>query len=349
MPSYTLSSMVRGYHVYQSIWNAVEGETLNCVRETVNQHDPYAVAVVKDGATVGHVPRMISALCSLFIRRGGTISCTVDGTRRYSRDLPQGGMEIPCLLTFTAEEQSLIDKISNHIRHVEKVVCCTPQEDKSEEQAKEESQDCSPQPKVIRLDLSHSDDDQAGLLNWDDEEWVRLDARNVLKISEKEVVLRKKLDDRVINCAQIILQRQFPSLTGFYSSLLLPTLPSLGEWQENFIQICHCRGDHWITVSTRGCKAGELIVYDSLYMDVDALTAAMFRRLFDTPLTYIMAGVQKQEGVVDCGAFAIANATAIAFSDTESPIPPKFDQNKLRTHLASCFETKCFSAFPYEQ
>ena len=30
---------------------------------------------------VGHVPRRISALCSVFIRRGGTIRCIVNGNR----------------------------------------------------------------------------------------------------------------------------------------------------------------------------------------------------------------------------------------------------------------------------
>ena len=75
MPVFTLSSMVRGYHVYKDIWDADKGEILDCVRETTNHHDPYAVTVSKNGIAVGHVPRKILALCSLFIRHGGTISC----------------------------------------------------------------------------------------------------------------------------------------------------------------------------------------------------------------------------------------------------------------------------------
>ena len=98
--------MVRGYHVYKDIWDTGEGETLIhvCVRETSNQNYPYAVAVVKDAVIVRHVPRKISALCSLFRRRGGTLSCRVDGGRWYSLDLPQGGLEISCTLIFTTEE-----------------------------------------------------------------------------------------------------------------------------------------------------------------------------------------------------------------------------------------------------
>ena len=51
---------------------------------------------------VGHVPRKFSAICSIFIRRGGSIVCIVSGSRRYSSNLPQGGLEIPCILKFTA-------------------------------------------------------------------------------------------------------------------------------------------------------------------------------------------------------------------------------------------------------
>ena len=57
-------------------------------------------------ATVGHVPRKMSAIYSIFIRHGGTIICVVNGACRYSADLPQGGLEIPCVLRFTAKTQS---------------------------------------------------------------------------------------------------------------------------------------------------------------------------------------------------------------------------------------------------
>ena len=105
MPSrfeFSVSLMVRGYHVYQDEWEAVLGEVLSCQREPGNRHDPYAVAAVSSGRTVGHVPRKISPICSIFIHRGGLITCTVTGSRRYSTDLEQGGLEIPCLLKFSS-------------------------------------------------------------------------------------------------------------------------------------------------------------------------------------------------------------------------------------------------------
>ena len=72
-----------------------------CRREPTNKSDRYAVAVMKD--SIGHLPRKVSCVCSLFLLRGGTISCVVIGTRRYSVDLPKGGLEIPCKLLFTAK------------------------------------------------------------------------------------------------------------------------------------------------------------------------------------------------------------------------------------------------------
>ena len=47
----------------------------------------YAVAVMRGDTIVGHVPRKISAACSLFLHRNGTIRCTVTGSRRFSADL----------------------------------------------------------------------------------------------------------------------------------------------------------------------------------------------------------------------------------------------------------------------
>ena len=39
---------------------------------------------------IGHLPRKLSGVCSLFLRRGGVISYTETGGRRYSGDLHSG-------------------------------------------------------------------------------------------------------------------------------------------------------------------------------------------------------------------------------------------------------------------
>ena len=61
--SFTVDSAVRGHHIYS--WM-----TLSCEAEPNNIHDPYAVAIKRtnDKVIIGHVPRKVSAVCSLFLR-----------------------------------------------------------------------------------------------------------------------------------------------------------------------------------------------------------------------------------------------------------------------------------------
>uniref|UniRef100_A0A1X7U5P3 HIRAN domain-containing protein n=1 Tax=Amphimedon queenslandica TaxID=400682 RepID=A0A1X7U5P3_AMPQE len=119
---FEISSVVRGYHVYKDMLEATERESLQCTRELSNSHDPYAVAIFKNGYIVGHVPRIISAVCSLFLRWGGSIQCTVIGSRKYSEDLPQGGLEIPCLYPFRVptgnKDKELVEKTQTRIKRV---------------------------------------------------------------------------------------------------------------------------------------------------------------------------------------------------------------------------------------
>ena len=83
--------------MYQSEWSPFLGDIFQCSREVSNVHDPFAIKVTKDVGVVDHLPKKISSTCSLLIRNGGIIYCEVtEPCRRYSRDLVQGGLEIPC-------------------------------------------------------------------------------------------------------------------------------------------------------------------------------------------------------------------------------------------------------------
>jgi len=73
--TFVLELVVHGYHVYKEIWSSVLGKELQCFCEIGNIHDLYAVKVVKTGTgTIGHLPKEISTLCHLFLRKGG---CTI--------------------------------------------------------------------------------------------------------------------------------------------------------------------------------------------------------------------------------------------------------------------------------
>ena len=84
-------------------------EMLSCCRKFANVHNPFTIKVMKAGITVGHLPKKISSTCSLFIMKGKVISCKVtDPARKYSGDLVQGDLEIPCVITLLGTKE-LID------------------------------------------------------------------------------------------------------------------------------------------------------------------------------------------------------------------------------------------------
>ena len=75
--------------------------------------------------------------------REGNIKCTITGSRRYSIDLPQGGLELPCLYTF-----------SGNAKVVSKLKKLVPAA------AVEQSEVKSPQKKKIRIiDVTEGSDD----------------------------------------------------------------------------------------------------------------------------------------------------------------------------------------------
>ena len=53
--------------VYKDAWDASIGEELSCQREADNYADPFAIAIIKDGNIVGHIPRKILMVCLLFL------------------------------------------------------------------------------------------------------------------------------------------------------------------------------------------------------------------------------------------------------------------------------------------
>ena len=70
----------------------------------------YAVKVVKAirrrNTIVSLLPRQISTICHLFLRKGGIITCTVSGRRQYSVDL----LQAPCQLALIASDKKLLNK-----------------------------------------------------------------------------------------------------------------------------------------------------------------------------------------------------------------------------------------------
>ena len=55
---------MRGYHVYQGIWEEAVGEMLVCSRGLRNTQDWYAVVVEKSDIVIGHLPRKVARVGS---------------------------------------------------------------------------------------------------------------------------------------------------------------------------------------------------------------------------------------------------------------------------------------------
>ena len=88
-------------------------------------------------------------------------------------------------------------------------------------------------------------------------------------------------------------------------------------------------------------SSGNIVVYDSVFHDVDNTTLKTLSDLFDFSGVKV-AEFQKQVGGKDCGVFAIAATTQILLTGDACQ---KLNQETLRPHVLKCFEQGFFSSF----
>ena len=303
-----------------------------------NTHNPSAVAVRKDAVTVGHVPRAISSICSIFLRRGGTISCRVNGSRRYSADLPQGGLEIPCILTFQMTNAELSDKSKKLIE--DSLAMNIKILKKENENMRVEPPDPVPSSSqsVHRVEIKieetsisgNSDKDLVDPLPGIQADSSSLSTASTIEpIAKKQrlsdpdiesIIMGAELSDLHINLAQRILKEQFSHINGLESTLLQGKRHTLTEdMVKNKLQIIHClERHHWVTASTVNNAPVEVTVMASIFKSIDQETKLTISNLFQptgssNQLKIKLIKTQRQKGNKDCGLFAIAMATTIAF------------------------------------
>ena len=300
-------------------------QDLVCKTEFGNIHDPYAVAIVRsdEAEVVGHVPRKISSLCYFFIKRKGTIICQVTGKRQRSVDLPQGGLEVPCTLTFSGK--------STEIGKVKKLFDKVPAaniEPPSKKAKTDETADV--------VSSSDSEDDDG----FEDEVWLQYHGCLLTECDKITIETNDLLTDLHINYAQALLRHQFPSAQGLRNTLFQDKEPQ--QKIERGVQIIHDRKNHWIVASTIGSDS-TVYVYDSIFRVVVNATKKVISNAFKASEIEIVK-TQKQRGSKDCGFFAIAYATALLNEIDVSTI--KFDQSKMREHVLTCFVNKSMTPFP---
>ena len=357
MSAFSMDSVVRGYHIYKEIWTPYCGENLSCVAEPSNIHDPYAVAMKRssDNATVGHIPRRMSSVCFFFLKKG-TITCEITGSRQHSHDLPQGGLELPCSLTFHGDQET-ISKVQQLLKDapVEEVPMAVATKDsvttheplKKKPKVKDESDTDT---NVAESVATGNVDDSA------EQQWIIVPqvANNrsfVLTVAEKVILLGQEyLNDRHIAALQQLLLRQFPNTKGLQNSLLLDKLATKNVKIGHGIQILHDRTNHWIVACNLRRKDNIIEIYDSLYTTSTTKTRSLIGNLFQplpgkNPLIKITK-TQKQVGGRDCGVFAIAMVTAVLHG--YDPELVRFSQRSMRNHLMKCLEAQSLTPFPQE-
>ena len=88
-------------------------------------------------------------------------------------------------------------------------------------------------------------------------------------------------------------------------------IPAISE----FIQIVNI-GAHWVCISTLGCQAGIVRIFDSLYSKPSSVAIDHACRMLHHPqntVTFLNKRVQKQVGSSDCALFALAFATDLCY------------------------------------
>ena len=117
-----MNCCTHGYHIFKSFRDAPIGSILSAKLEDDLQslvHDKYALALINsDSVTVGHLPKFMSKLAHFFVKHAGKIRCEITGSKRYSSDLEQGGLEIPAKIIFQNSNKRIIEKMKKKLAPV---------------------------------------------------------------------------------------------------------------------------------------------------------------------------------------------------------------------------------------
>ena len=167
-----------------------------------------------------------------------------------------------------------------------------------------------------------------------------------LTVDDKEVLTNGEwLNDKHIVAAQKLLKIQYPFIDGLQS----PNLGSILVFKVmtgEGVQIIH-HMSHWTCLSTIGCQANEINVYDSLYSRLSVAARKQACSMLDTTeamLTIRMQEVQSQSGGADCGVFAIA--FAVSLCQGKDPCSISLEQPLMRQHLTECLSNQFMTPFP---
>ena len=156
-----------------------------------------------------------------------------------------------------------------------------------------------------------------------------------LTVTEKNFITNgEEICDNIVNAAASLLMRVNP-LLNIQSATLDSSLLSHNPMES--IHIHHNAAHHFVTTSSFG---GKVILYDSMNIAPTNQLKEQITAIYSPDNTipeFFRAPINTlQSGSVDCGIFAIAYATDLAFGNNPSDIV--YDQANMREHLLQCLE-----------
>ena len=134
--------------------------------------------------------------------------------------------------------------------------------------------------------------------------------------SDRLILQSGQLSDNHIDFAQELLKKQFPSICGLQSTLLVSvSWCSRVSLLKNslFVQIVFSKNrKHWITVSVSGSQS-SIKIYDYVFTTVEDDTRKLCDKWFGSERKVEIIKCAQQEGGTDCGVYAIGYCVSLAY------------------------------------
>ena len=152
--------------------------------------------------------------------------------------------------------------------------------------------------------------------------WLKLNGITLYE-TDKYSLLK---DDSWINgshmtAVQLLLKSQFPHLKSLQDTLK-QDIDKMQPAPTGSLQILLVNRNHWVVASTCGTNNNtDITIYDSMYSFIYDHTKLLLSHLVHTKqkfFTVSVANVNKQAGGNDCGLFAAAYCTSIAYGQNPS-------------------------------
>ncbi|PIK57973.1 hypothetical protein BSL78_05118 [Apostichopus japonicus] len=106
-----------------------------------------------------------------------------------------------------------------------------------------------------------------------------------------------------------------------------------------FVQIIHLP-NHWVTVSTIGCRKSEVKLYDSMIANAYSLSMTQLitsmMMSMDPQITILVMDVTQQQDSRSCGVYALAFASALCLHIEPSTL--NFSQSRMYPDLKRCLQ-----------